>query len=74
MPQSAGNLAPLQVVEAAGGIIFFGLLIWEHFQPDGPKDFLLNLRDDVQEFIQYHRAMTRTLEEIEELPLREEPT
>lgn len=62
------ELQPLQVAETLGGIFLLGILIWDHFQPDGPREFVSSLGRNLRSLAEYHRAMKQTLSEIEDLP------
>jgi hypothetical protein len=58
----------LNAVYLLFGVGFFGLLVWQQLDPDGPRDYFDRAREQVNERRRYARAMRQTLDDIDSLP------
>jgi len=58
----------LNALGAALGVICWGLIIWNHYDPDGPRNFIEGLGENLREWRGYREGMRRTFEDIDSLP------
>lgn len=60
--------AAIETATALLGLAVAAIVLWERFNPEGPRGAWASLRAQWGEWRDYHAAMRRTLDEIDELP------
>jgi hypothetical protein len=57
-----------QLVYLSAAALWFGLLVWERLDPDGPQQAWTRFRERSAEYLRWRRSLRRTLDDIESLP------